>query len=1267
LFARVLDGTTDSVALNRIDDGVFLYVNNAFTRTSGYTAEEVLGKAQFEFEFWVDGEELESFSQELIARGSVSDMAARFRCKDGSVNWGELSAEVITIEGETCVLSISRDLTDWRRTEEELRRRETILTAVAFAAERFLESEDWQGPIDEVLAALGQAAGVSRLLLYRNIERAGQLVDWASHEYAAPGVKRVSVPTAAEAATYEGFERWVSVLSSGEVVQGMVSQLPASEATVLRDEGSLSVVAVPVFSGDDWWGYLEFDDCDRAREWSGAEIEALRAAASTLGAVLQRSEVQQRLVEVELTHRALIENIPAVVYLTAPQGQSADLYLSPQYEEFFGVDMEARLGNPEIWQTLTHPDDLPRVLAESTRTQATGDPYRIEYRIKRPGVEGRWKWIRDEAVLLRDASGEPLHWFGVIFDIDDQKRVEGELRETEARYRTLVERVPAITYQELVPSGDYERGSMIYLSPQAQELLGYSLAEFDNNADRFWEAIVHPDDRDIVFKRSLDAIVTRDADQQEYRVITKAGETLWVRDESILVREDSASGTQMWHGVMFDITERKVAEEQLRSTEQRYRQLVEHIPAIVYIDREDADSAMGWRMVYASPQIEQVMGFPAKRWLDEELWVAQLHPDDRERVLSYDAATVKAGESYASEYRMIAEDGRVVWFQEEASVLLEADNTRYWQGVMIDITERKANEAELRQRDAILKATSEAAERFLHAEHPKDVLDEVLGGLLRAARTSRVYIYRKDIDEDGLLTVSMTHERVAPGIASVLDSPRQQGYPLAKEFGRWVERLGSGEVVTGLVREMPETERVILAGQGIHSLLVVPVFVDDEWWGLLGFDECLEERRWSATEIESLRTAAGVLGSAVRRERIERKLGQAEERFRQLVERTPAVVYMDAIDDVSTAMYISPQYEGLLGFTVEERMANVDLWVERLHPEDRDEVVAESRRTNELGVPFAMDYRMVHRDGHTVWVRDEAVVIRDEEGTPRFWQGVLIDITERKRSEEETERALLREREAADQLRVLDEPKNTFLTAVSHDLRTPLAAVLGLALTLEREDLELDEAEARDLARRIASNARKLDRMVVDLLDLDRLSRGVLELKLNRTDVGFLVRKVVDEAEFMGQHPVVVEADPVVAAIDMAKVERIVENLIANASRHTPPGTEVWVRVRDADDGVLIIVDDAGPGVEAELKEAVFEAFRQGKSESSGYSPGVGIGLSLVTRFSQLHHGRAWVQNREGGGASFRVWLPDGAPTNAIDAPTDAAGDETPVDTHHTA
>jgi PAS domain S-box-containing protein len=391
----------------------------------------------------------------------------------------------------------------------------------------------------------------------------------------------------------------------------------------------------------------------------------------------------------------------------------------------------------------------------------------------------------------------------------------------------------------------------------------------------------------------------------------------------------------------------------------------------------------------------------------------------------------------------------------------------------------------------------------------------------------------------------------------------------------------------------------------------------------------------------------GVIFDITERKQAEEQLREAERKYRTLVEQIPAVSYVDVYDpsfspDTFRTAYVSPQIETMLGYSPEEFIAEPDLWCSMVHPEDRDRVMAADRRHYKTGEPLTEEYRVIGRNGRTAWVLDEAALVRDEQGGPRFSQGILYDITSRKKAEEDLERALSIEREAAERLRALDELKNTFLHAVSHELRTPLSAVLGLSLTLEREEVELSAEERLDLVRRLAANARKLDQLLSDLLDLDRLDRGIMEPRRRPTDVASLVRRTVEGSDLLGTRPVRVTAQLVVVSVDAPKVERIVENLLANAARHTPPDTTIWVRVAPEHGGVLICVEDDGPGVSDTLREAIFEPFRQGPDAPS-HSPGVGIGLSLVAKFAQLHGGRAWVDRRPGGGASFKVYLPGAA------------------------
>ena len=343
----------------------------------------------------------------------------------------------------------------------------------------------------------------------------------------------------------------------------------------------------------------------------------------------------------------------------------------------------------------------------------------------------------------------------------------------------------------------------------------------------------------------------------------------------------------------------------------------------------------------------------------------------------------------------------------------------------------------------------------------------------------------------------------------------------------------------------------------------------------------------------------------------------------------------------------------IFGVEPDAFVPSFEAYMERIHPEDRDatqraigESLAETRT-------FAFDHRAMLPDGTERILHCQGDVETNGYGEPMRMFGTALDVTERAHTEDALRRAYEHERGAAERLRSVDAMKNAFLTAVSHELRTPLTAVLGFAKTLEEHGDSIAPPERRAFLSRLSANAEKLDRLLNDLLDVDRLSRGMIEPVRRPVDLGQLALRVASESTLVQGRRVHLDTPEVTISADAAKVERIIENLIANAVRHTPDGTPIWIRTERAPGGALIVVEDEGPGVPAELREAVFEPFRQGP-DAPAHSPGVGIGLSLVFGFAELHGGRAWIEDRPGGGASFHVFLPD--PAGAM-----AQGDPEPV------
>jgi PAS domain S-box-containing protein len=402
---------------------------------------------------------------------------------------------------------------------------------------------------------------------------------------------------------------------------------------------------------------------------------------------------------------------------------------------------------------------------------------------------------------------------------------------------------------------------------------------------------------------------------------------------------------------------------------------------------------------------------------------------------------------------------------------------------------------------------------------------------------------------------------------------------------------------------------------------------------------CIAREPWKdrADSESFLQAIANILIADAGRRAAESAARTDEQRFRRLAENVPDAVFHVRLRPTWRVEYLSPRFAELTGVPVEELTADPDRWRQLVPDEDLAQIDRAIRRLGPDVVATA-PYRLHRPDGTTRWVETRMAPLQDEDGRSVALFGATRDITALQETEAALRRALERERRAGEELREVGELKNALLAAVSHELRTPLTSVVGFAELLQRHDADLGPERRTVLLTSLVRNARRLERLLGDLLDLDRLDRSVIEPVRRPTEVADLVARVVHRLEVTDR--IHLEVPRVVASLDAPKVERILENLLVNALKHTHEGSTVWVRGEVVADGLLLVVEDDGPGVPDDLKPTVFDAFVRGEGTHRSHSPGTGIGLSLVARFAALHGGRAWVDDREGGGASFCVLLP---------------------------
>ncbi len=689
----------------------------------------------------------------------------------------------------------------------------------------------------------------------------------------------------------------------------------------------------------------------------------------------------------EARYRTLVENLPAVIYQVAPDDDRRTIYVSGHVETALGYSRDEWLGQPDIWMELLHPDDREQTLAAHDLHNETGRPWSREYRLI--ANDGRVVWFRDVATLVRDDDGRPQHWLGVQLDITELKsvenelraardelelrvaertaeleeanalmaleigerrRAEAELRTAEHRYRLLAEQIPAVTY---IWEANHPGGAPVqyYTSPRIEQLLGYTVDEWHGSAD-FWMARLHPDDRQAVIAAFLRSESTGEPFAMDYRYLHKNGRIVWVADQAILIsREDGVP--RLFQGVMIDVTSRKEAEHSAAESELRYRDLTEQVPGVIYTAELHA-TQRGYRLQYVSPQLTEIFGYGAEDWATTEKWLSTVHPEDRERVRAIDESVAETN-GFEVEYRVLHRDGTVRWVRDQAHVLGRdaLGRANQIQGLVVDVTDARQIDRERREARVRYRSLVEAIPAITYLEHASPQspdesrfafispqIEPILGFTPDEA-TSDPHFFERTLHPDDLPRIREANVRA-----------ESTGQPFDEEF------------------------RVMTRGGEIRWMHDRAVLVRDEDGA---------PRFWHGVAID-----------ITDRMEAERNLRLVEARYRTLVEQIPAVTFIEtpgAPPDETWFTYLSPQAEQIFGVTSEELLADPAHFGEFVHPEDRERVYAANTRSEETGEPFNEEFRIVRSDGRIIWLDSRAVLVRDDEGRPRFWQGVAIDVT----------------------------------------------------------------------------------------------------------------------------------------------------------------------------------------------------------------------------------------------------------------------------------
>jgi PAS domain S-box-containing protein len=496
------------------------------------------------------------------------------------------------------------------------------------------------------------------------------------------------------------------------------------------------------------------------------------------------------------------------------------------------------------------------------------------------------EFVDDEAIEVLEVLGELLT--GVLERLDERRLRQSALDEI----HRIQENAP-VAYQSLD-----DQGLILEVNDLWLEQLGYRREEVIGKAFNDFCAPRYKESQRANFAAFKERGHIQEAELELLRADGEVLPTLF----NGRVERDESGGFVRTHCVFTDISAQKAYEGVVGDSEAQFRSLADN-----YRDGLVLYSRSSHKMIYINRSFEEIMGLERHKLAGmnlDGLLRGFVHPEDRPYVQERLLETLKLREEGYSatldlEFRIQRPDGEVRWVRQRSfprSDALGRITDQSYLGLS-DITAAKRVERDLKMRDRILAAVSYVAELLLQPGEFAQDLEEVLENLGRAAGVSRVYLFENH-QEKGELTASQRFEWTAPGVEPQIDNPELQRFSYhAAGFTSWVRGMEHGEAVVGRLEELDPSTREFLAAQDIRSIAVVPVYTGDEWWGFLGFDECEEDRRWSPAEVEALRSAAGIIGQAVKHQWFRDALERSERRYRRLFNSLSDAVFAFPVDE----------------------------------------------------------------------------------------------------------------------------------------------------------------------------------------------------------------------------------------------------------------------------------------------------------------------------------------------------------------------------------
>jgi formate hydrogenlyase transcriptional activator len=680
-----------TMAWSALPDGSLDFCNQPFRDYARLSPDQLYHLGWKSVVHREDIQQLETWWHNLRQSQEAGTTEVRLRRFDGSPRWFLIFANPVRDQSGNIAkwYGTNLDIEDRKQAEEILRAREL----------------SWRQIVDDIpgLVATMGAKGEVEFLNRQTLEYFGKTNEELKHWAVTDAVHPDDLPRAIEARIQS-------------IEQGRLYEV---EHRCRRADGVyrwFQVRGLPVRDTEDkitaWYLLLtDIDDRKRAEE-------ALHAR--------------------ELSSRQIVDSIPGLVVQMSAAGEVE--VVNRQILEYFGKSFE----DIKNWATsgIIHPEDLPRAIEISSNAFASGSPYEIEVRVRR--FDGAYRWFQSRGLPLRDAEGQILHWYVLSTDVDDQKRTEQKLRQSEQDLRTMID---AIRHSVVVLAPD---GTVLHANQVAMDLTGLTL---DEVRGRDFSQVYHPDEMDHVREERRTRLAGGVPFDLEMRLLFKNGQYRWQLIKYSPLKDESGKVIR-WYATATDIDDRKRAEEKLRQSEEDLRTITDTIRqpivvlapdgALLYANRVALDNS-GLTMSEVKD-----MGYLARAW----------HPDDVDRALDERNAGLSKGLPFDSEMRLLFKNGQYRWQLVQYDPLKdERGQIIRWYATVTDIDDRKKTEERLHNENVVLREEIDRSSMFEEIVGSSNPIRQLLKKVEKVAPTDSTVLILGETGTGKELIARALHRR----------------------------------------------------------------------------------------------------------------------------------------------------------------------------------------------------------------------------------------------------------------------------------------------------------------------------------------------------------------------------------------------------------------------------------------------------------------------------------------------------------------------------